>query len=239
MTTTTRTTTIVLNGARGRMGLRIAACADADPSFLVAASLERGDTPMIVQQASVAPSLANVDVVVDFSTDEGTGEAIDLALKLPAALLVGTTALTPSTTAKLDDAARRIAVMTCSNTSLGVAVARHLAKEAARLLGSAFDVDIVETHHTKKIDAPSGTALSLAASVREGGGTIGKERIHSLRAGDVIGDHLVQFAGSGEILRIEHTATSRDLFALGALRAAKWLVGRPAGRYRIEDTFAV
>lgn len=220
------------------MGTRIAACAAEDGAVRVAALLDQGDVPAILRQPSTLQSLADVDAIIDFSSDAGTNDAIALARALPAALLVGTTALSEATLRSLDELARGQAVMICANTSLGVAVARRLAREAARLLGEGYDVDIVETHHVKKLDAPSGTALALAASMAEAGRPLPKERVHAIRAGDVIGDHLVQFAGAGEIVQIRHTATTRDLFARGALRAARWLARQGPGRYRIDDTFA-
>jgi 4-hydroxy-tetrahydrodipicolinate reductase len=230
-------TPIAIHGSMGRMGSRIAALMDGDASVELTARLDRGDIRAAEQQASISPKLASTRSLIDFSSDEGTREAIRLARRLRSALLVGTTALSESTARELTLAEAEIPVMVCANTSLGVAVARHLAREAARLLGADYDVDIIETHHTKKLDAPSGTALALAASVGEGGRPMDRNHIHAIRAGDVIGDHIVQFAGVGEILRIQHSATTRDLFARGAIRAAKWLAGRPPGRYRIEDTF--
>lgn len=240
MTSSTATTTVVpflIHGAQGRMGMRIAASAEGDSTVQVTALLDRGDVAGLERQASISPTLASTRVIIDFSSDHGTREAIRLARRLGSGLLVGTTALSEATLAGLVELERDVPVMVCANTSLGVAVARHLVREAARLLGADYDADIIETHHTKKLDAPSGTALALAASAADGGRPIGREHIHAVRAGDVIGDHVVQFAGVGEILRIQHTATTRDLFARGAIRAAKWLAGRPAGRYRIEDTF--
>ncbi|MBL9150479.1 MAG: 4-hydroxy-tetrahydrodipicolinate reductase [Phycisphaerae bacterium] len=236
-TRSSATVAIILNGALGRMGSRIAACAEGDASVRIAARLDRGDIAEALQQPSVPSTLASGNVIIDFTSDAGAADAALLAAKLRVPLLVGTTALAPNTERALEDLARQVPVMVCSNTSLGVAVARRLAREAARLLGAAYDVDIIETHHTKKLDAPSGTALALAASVVEGGREISRDRVHAIRAGDVIGDHIVQFAGAGEILQIRHTATTRDLFARGAIRAGAWLVGKPAGRYRIEDTF--
>lgn len=233
----TITVPIALHGAKGRMGQRIATLAAEDRRVRITALLDRGDLPAGWQQTSLAPTLAETRVIIDFSSDEGTKAAVGLARTLCAGLVVGTTALSGATLDALAGAEREIPVMVCANTSLGVAVARHLAREAARLLGSDYDVDIIETHHTKKLDAPSGTALALAASVREGGHEVAKDHIHAIRAGDVIGDHIVQFAGVGEILRIQHSATTRDLFARGALRAAAWLAERAPGRYRIEDTF--
>lgn len=230
-------TTIALCGAKGRMGQRIAACAEGLASIAISARLDRGDVPPILSQPSLPSMLASVQVVVDFSCDQGSREALELARRLRSGLLVGTTGLSSDTRDALDRAAEEIPVLVAANTSLGVAVTRRLVEEAARLLGAEYDVDIVETHHTKKLDAPSGTALALATSLETGGRRIAPERIHALRCGDVVGDHVVQFAGLGEILSIRHTATNRDLFALGALRAARWLAGRAPGRYRIDDTF--
>jgi 4-hydroxy-tetrahydrodipicolinate reductase len=237
---TTRATTsvaIILNGALGRMGSRIAACAEGENAIRIAMRMDRGDIAEALRQPSVPSMLASGNVIIDFTSDAGTAEAVLLARKLAVPLLVGTTALSATTERALEELSRSVPVMVASNTSLGVAVARRLAREAARLLGTDYDVDIIETHHTKKLDAPSGTALALAASIADGGREIGRDHVHAIRAGDVIGDHIVQFAGAGEILQIRHTATTRDLFARGALRAATWLVGKPAGRYRIEDTF--
>jgi 4-hydroxy-tetrahydrodipicolinate reductase len=128
--------------------------------------------------------------------------------------------------------------MVAPNTSLGVAVTRRLVAEAARLL-PGFDVDIVETHHSRKLDAPSGTARSLAEAVARGSGKpMDSGRIHSIRAGDVIGDHAVSFCGQGERVTVSHSATSRDLFALGALRMARWLSGQRPGLRTTDEWFA-
>jgi 4-hydroxy-tetrahydrodipicolinate reductase len=234
----TSVTKVALHGSRGRMGIRIAACAEEDPEVEISAAYDRGEGSGSARQATAPQKVASIDVVIDFSSDEGAREAAALAERHRAGLLVGTTSLSPATLERIAAAERLVPVMVAANTSLGVAVARRLVAEAARLLGPGYDIDVVETHHTKKVDAPSGTALALVASLREGGRPLPAERVHAIRAGDVVGDHLVQFAGPGEILRIEHHAITRDLFAKGALRAAKWLRGRAPGRYRIEDTFA-
>jgi 4-hydroxy-tetrahydrodipicolinate reductase len=127
-------------------------------------------------------------------------------------------------------------VLVAPNTSLGVAVTRRLARLAAELLGpGGWTVDIVESHHDRKKDAPSGTALAIAASLSEGGMKVASDRIHAIRAGDTVGEHEIRLAGPSERLHIMHQAVSRDLFAAGAIRAAKWLAGRPAGRYTMED----
>ncbi len=126
--------------------------------------------------------------------------------------------------------------MIAPNTSLGAAVLAHLAAEAARLLGSAYQVTLIETHHAAKRDAPSGTALRIAEALRRDAGVdLSPERIHAIRTGDVVGEHTVELAAAGERLRLCHIATTRDLFARGALEAAAWLIGRPPGLYTMEE----
>lgn len=229
---------IILVGAGGRMGRLIDACASDDRSVRIVERLDRANLQEFMGQiASRGPVAAPpADVAIDFSSDEGARAAIGLATSLGMPLVTGTTGLSETTSAAIEEAAKKIAVLPCSNTSLGVTVLRRLVAEAARLLGPGYELDIVESHHRRKLDAPSGTALSLAASLAEAGRPVPADRIHSLRGGDVVGQHEVIFAGPGETIRLEHRAERRELFALGALRAARWLVGRPAGRYRIEDT---
>jgi len=226
---------LAVHGALGRMGARIAALAREDGRFEVVAELDE----RAASAASVPPS-ARVDVMIDFSSDSGARAAAALALRHRAALLVGTTALHAQSLSALDDAAKSIAVLVAPNTSLGVAVLNHLAAEAARLMGAPCDIDIIELHHAMKKDAPSGTALRLAAGLKRGAGVeLPPGRIHAMRGGDVIGEHSVHLAAPGERLILTHIATSRDLFALGALRAAAWLAGRPPDRYSIEDALEI
>jgi len=220
---------IALVGAGGRMGTRIDALAGVDPDVEVVARFHRENAA----QTGLAHA---AQVIVDFSTVEGARASIELAKATHAALLVGTTGLSDDILTGLRGLATTNAVLVAPNTSLGVAVARHLTKTAARLLGAAaWQVDIVESHHNRKKDAPSGTALALAKSLGEGGMRIAPDQIHAIRAGDTVGEHEVRFAGPSERLHIMHQAVSRDLFAAGALRAAKWLAGRAPGLYEMED----
>ncbi len=216
-------------GARGRMGQRIQALVQTDAEVVVNACFDR--------QEVVRDDGGTVDVVIDFSSDEGCRGAIRIAAQHKAALLVGTTALSADSRELLRAYAKQAAVMVCANTSLGVAVTRHLAAEAARLLVSAgWSVDIVETHHDRKADAPSGTALAIATSLGAGGMPVAADRIHAIRAGDTIGEHEIRLAGPFERITITHDAVSRDLFAAGAIRAAKWLKNQPPAMYSIEDS---
>jgi 4-hydroxy-tetrahydrodipicolinate reductase len=242
-------TSIIVFGARGRMGMRIAALGAGDGSFVVGALVDRapgepasagsraGDgTAMVVQTAdSIEKNAVLCDVVIDFSSDAGAAQSLALARRLDAALLVGTTALMPATMDELRRASASTAVLVSPNTSLGVAVLSVLVKQACRMLGAEYHASIVEAHHAAKKDAPSGTALRLAASAREAGHTLRDDQIVAIRGGDVVGEHTVRLAGPGEYIELTHRATTRDLFARGALRCAAWLKGKPAGWYTMQD----
>ena len=230
-------TRIALIGATGRMGARIDAIASEDAQVSVAMRVGRGEA---TTGAANDPAQDHaIDVVIDFSSEAGTRRAIALARGSGAALLVGTTGLSAEITQELAALARSNAVLVAPNTSLGVAVTRKLARLAAELLGgSGWSVDIVESHHDRKKDAPSGTALALARALEAGGMSVPSERIHAIRAGDTIGEHEIRLAGPSERIHLMHQAVSRDLFAAGALRAAKWLHGRAAGNYSMDDVLS-
>ena len=171
------------------------------------------------------------DVAIDFSLPAAFDPLLGLCVHRGAALVSGTTGLSSEQRAALDSASDHLPVLWSSNFSLGVAVLDDLVERAAAAL-RAWDCDIVESHHTRKLDAPSGTALTLGAAAERGGA---QPRYASLRAGDIVGEHLVQFAGPGERIELIHRATNRDIFARGALHAASRLVGRSPGSYRLRD----
>jgi 4-hydroxy-tetrahydrodipicolinate reductase len=192
---------------------------------------------------------ARPDVVVDFSVPSATLALAPIAAGVGCAIISGTTGLDEGVRAALERAAQATAVLWEPNMSVGSHVLADLVAHAASALGD-WDVEIVETHHRSKVDAPSGTALRLAESVQQArsaarlvhgrqGRPGARERdeigVHALRGGDVIGDHVVHLMGGGERVELVHRATSRDVFAHGALRAARWIVGRPPGRYRLRD----
>ena len=223
------TTTIAVVGASGRMGRTVLEAAK-DPSWHCRTVLEVDAKTQDLQ------AVGAIDCVIDFSSAAGAVHAAQLAAEHGAALLSCTTGLDEEARRAVLEAAKKICVMVAPNTSLGVAVARRLCRDAARLLGSEYAVDLIEHHHHRKIDAPSGTALALADAVRDGSGIpLPPSRIHSIRSGDTIGDHSVQFSGPFETVRIEHGAVSRQLFAIGALRLARWLHGRSAGLVTMDD----
>jgi 4-hydroxy-tetrahydrodipicolinate reductase len=224
---------LLIHGARGKMGARIAALARADARFNLVAEIDHDDDPAAISDGSI-------NAMVDFSSDAGARQAAQLAVKHRAALLVGTTGLSANSLDAIEQAARSCPVMLAANTSLGVAVLHQLIATAARLLGPAYSIDLIEAHHTAKKDAPSGTALRLIETLqRTAGVDLPKDRVHCLRAGDIVGDHTLQFAGPGEKIIISHSATNRDVFAQGALRAIHWLAAQKPGRYTIEQSLGV
>ena len=206
----------------------------------------------------LADAIKGADVAIAFINDpEATVEQVAICRASAKPLVLGTTGLSSEQEQAFKDAARGIAVVKTSNFSVGVTVLLRLVEEAARLLGPRFNCEIVEAHHTQKCDAPSGTAISLAKavaktwnwdfekSVRHGRAGITGERpiheigMHSLRAGDIVGQHDVLFGGVGESVELRHRAQSRDTFAMGALRAAKWVVGKPQGLYDMVDVLTL
>jgi 4-hydroxy-tetrahydrodipicolinate reductase len=230
-------TGISIFGASGRMGQAIAEAIE-----------DRDD----VRIAEHRP-----DVFVDFSVPAAVGEHLRLAAAAGKPVLVGTTGLTADHQRLIDEAAAEVAVIHAANTSLGVNLLAHLVRETAARLGEDWDVEIVEMHHRLKADAPSGTALMLGKAVADGRGADlaavsdrgrdgltgprepGRIGFASLRGGTVAGDHQVIFAIEGERLELGHRAESRAIFARGAIAAALWLHGKPAGRYTMADVLGL
>jgi 4-hydroxy-tetrahydrodipicolinate reductase len=241
-------TAVGIYGSAGRMGRAIADLL-ADHGANLAGGTDAGDDPAPVAQAA--------DVLVDFSAPSALDAHLAAAVAAGTPIVIGTTGLTPAHHSAIDDAAQHIAVLQTGNTSLGVTLLGLLVREAAARLGSDWDIEIVEMHHRHKVDAPSGTALLLgemAAQGRESNlaelrvdaragltgarceGTIG---MASLRGGSIVGDHSVVFASEGERLTLSHDAQDRGIFARGAVKAALWLAGQPAGRYRMGDVLGL
>ena len=200
--------------------------------------------------------LAGAEVAIDFSRPELSLRALNVCRAARVPIVIGTTGHGAEFEARIAGAARDIAVLVAPNTSIGVAVAQELVRIASAALPADFDIEIVEAHHKHKLDAPSGTALALADSAARGRGldpnadTLtgrsgqgarrqGEIGIQSVRAGDIVGTHTVLFAGAGERLTIGHEATDRSIFALGALRAAKWLATQKPGRYAMANVLGL
>jgi len=233
-------TRLLIHGASGRMGQTLLRLAADDDRLLVSTAItRRTPVPRVVDGVAYfsACELANVpefDVAIDFSLPAGFDAILALCVERKAGLISGTTGLDANQQNALTDAAAHIPLVWASNFSLGVAVLSELVERAAAQLPD-WDCDIVESHHIHKQDAPSGTALTLGAAAEHGGAT---PRYASLRAGDIVGEHLVQFSGLGERLELIHRATNRDIFARGALYVARQLPGRPPGRYQIRDVLS-
>ncbi len=246
-------TRIIVAGAGGRLGSRVCALAHGDDAFELVGALvragsahvgraaaaggPRGEAPKNSDSAAIFGA-SSADVVIDAATAAGTPAAIEAARRINSALLVCSTGLDPRTIAALRDESRSRAVLVAPNTSLGVAALSDLVRRSAGML-KGYDCSIVEAHHNQKKDAPSGTALRLARAARDGGAGLRDEQIGSIRGGDVVGEHTVRFAGPGEYVELTHRATSRDVFARGALHAAAWLKGRAPGWWTMEDVLGL
>lgn len=227
---------LLIHGASGRMGralLRL--CAENDACAVVAAVSRKPAQRVIDGVPQFAGTelhgVPDFDVAIDFSVAPAFAGILALCLERQRPLVSGTTGLDEIARSALQQASGRIPVLWASNFSLGVAVLADLVARAARALPD-WDCDIVEVHHARKRDAPSGTALTLGQAASEAGL---EPRYASLRAGDIVGEHTVQLTGCGERLELVHRASDRDVFARGALHAAQWLVSRPPGRYQPAD----
>ncbi len=252
-------------GALGRMGERVRAEIAAEEDLVVGAALESAGHPRlgerleggVVLGADAKAAVAASDVVIDFSVPASTLALLPIAVDAGVACVIGTTGFSDGERTAIASAGKRIGIVLAPNFSVAVNVLTHLVREAARLLGPGFDAEIVELHHAAKRDAPSGTALRLAAAIaEERGGTAGAELasgrvgdtgprapgtigIQALRGGDNPGEHTVLFVGAGERLELAHRAMTRHHFVKGALRAARWLRGRAPGLYAMEDVLGL
>lgn len=228
-------TRLLIHGANGRMGQALQRlCPEAGCRVVGAVSRKVGQRVIDGVPQFAASELAGVpefDVAVDFSLPEGFDPVLALCVERGRPLVSGTTGLSDAQRAAIAAAGARIPVLWAANFSLGVALLAELVERAAAAV-PGWDCDIVEAHHAGKQDAPSGTALALGASAQAGGAA---PRYASIRAGDIVGEHAVQFAAAGERIELIHRATNRDIFARGALHAARKLPGRAPGAYTLRD----
>lgn len=235
-------------GGEGRMGRALIEAVPAAGHVLAGAVDRGGDVAALADRS---------DALLDFSAPAALSVNLYAAVGAGIPVLVGTTGLGPDHHEALDRAAQAVPVLQTGNTSLGVTLLAHLVREAASRLGRDWDIEIVELHHRMKVDAPSGTALLLGQAAADGRGVplagnsergrdgatgarqAGAIGFASLRGGTAAGEHSVLFAGEGERLTLSHSAENRSIFAHGAIRAAQWLIGRPAGRYTMEDVLGL
>lgn len=260
----TRPVRLAISGASGRMGLALLGLVRDDERFELAQAIVSAGSPRLGKAVHGELSawrftdwtdVAGIDVVVDFSGPEGLAAALDHCEESGTALVTGTTGLSDALEERLTKAAERIAILRAANFSLGVAVLTRLLREAAAAL-PGWDLDIVEAHHNRKEDAPSGTALALGHAAAAGrGATLDELAVYSregrpgarkagtigfavVRGGDIVGEHQALLMGQGERIELGHRATDRSIFARGALEAAAWIAGRAPGAWTIEDVIA-
>ncbi|MFX4229000.1 MAG: 4-hydroxy-tetrahydrodipicolinate reductase [Porticoccaceae bacterium] len=261
-------TNIAITGASGRMGKVLIEAVNLDEASRLSGALVRAGSNFAHMDAGeiaavgklnvkatsdVLEILPATDVLIDFTTPAATLDNLDACVKAGVAMVIGTTGFSADQLSVLEAQAQKIPVVFAANYSTGITLAMRLLETAARVMGDDSDIEVIETHHRNKVDAPSGTALALGRVVadtlgrdledcalygREGiTGVRSRETIgfSTVRAGDVVGDHTVLFAAEGERLEITHKASSRMSFARGAVRAAKWLANKPAGLYSMTD----
>lgn len=263
---------IVVMGASGRMGQMLVGAVQAHPQLRLVGAVERSGHPWLGQDLGqsmggaatgvvvtddLIEAMAGAQGVIDFTAPAVTVEVAAMAAQARAVHVIGTTGLTDEDIAKIDAAARHAVIVRAGNMSLGVNLLVQMTKKVARALDSAFDIEVVETHHKHKVDAPSGTALMLGEAAAEGRGkalaelrtpardgitgarTEGTIGFAALRGGDVIGEHDVIFAGPGERIVLRHIASDRTLFAQGALKAALWGQDQKPGHYDMLDVLGL
>lgn len=259
---------IAINGATGRMGRRLVALAGGDAGLELVAALDHEGCGLLGQDAgrvagedelgvAISSTLdGKPEVMIDFSVQPAVLSVVKLCHERGIPLVIGTTGLTGQDEQAIDEAAKSVAVLQAPNMSLGVNLLFALVGRVAQQLGDDYDIEVVEAHHRFKQDAPSGTAMGLVQSICDATGkdvvkdvkhgrsgmdprVPGEIGVHALRLGDEIGRHTVCFATLGEEIQLIHKANTRDTFVTGALRAAKWLVGKPAGRYTMKDVLGL
>jgi 4-hydroxy-tetrahydrodipicolinate reductase len=242
-------TNVVITGSKGRMGQMLLACAAGFPEIKIVGAIDLGD--------SLAEVITRGDVVVDFSLHDATLGFAEMCAARKKAIVIGATGHSEAEKSSIAALKSQIPMVWASNYSMGVNTLFWLTRKAAEILGPGFDLEVVEMHHRRKQDAPSGTATSLAeilAGVRQqqfkavvrhgrqgltGPRTATEIGMHALRGGDVVGDHTVIFAGEGERIELTHRASSRETFAMGALRAACWAVKQRPGLYDMQDVLGL
>jgi 4-hydroxy-tetrahydrodipicolinate reductase len=261
---------IAIAGASGRMGQMLIEAVLGEPDLALAVALDRADSPVLgrdcgesmgrptgVRVGSDLATLAGADVLIDFTRPEATLRHLEACARLGVNMVIGTTGFDEAGKRAIQAAAQRIAIVFAPNMSVGVNATFKLIDLAARMLGTGYDIEIIEAHHRHKVDAPSGTALKmgevvatalgrplaeLAVYAREGHtgerrpGSIG---FATIRGGDIVGDHTVMFAGAGERIEITHRSGSRQSYAAGSLRAARFLGSKSAGQYDMFDVLGL
>jgi len=239
---------VIIHGSEGRMGQMLLVCGEAMDGIEIVAGVDEGD--------DLSAFITDCDAVIDFSLHSATADCAALCVEHGKAIVIGTTGHTDEEKSSIVNLKSKIPIVWASNYSTGVNTLFWLTRKAAEILGPDFDLEVVEMHHRHKVDAPSGTAATLGEILLEvrdqqkdalrhgregivGARTDEEIGMHSLRGGDVVGDHTVIYAGAGERLELTHRAASRETFANGALRAAQWATGKSAGLYDMQDVLGL
>lgn len=254
---------VAVTGIAGRMGATIARLVRADPELKLIGGTERSGSPALAtdhEGVAIVDSLSNAlrsaNVVIDFTSPDVSVQHARVCAEQKVPLVIGSTGFSDAQKAEIATFAKSVPVVMAPNMSVGVNLIMQVAAQLAKVLGEDFDIEIVEAHHRMKKDAPSGTALKLAEEIAQAigrtkkdfrtqrDGVIGERPkreigIQTVRGGDVVGEHTVFFYGDGERVELTHRATSRDQFARGALRAAKWLQGKKPGLYDMQDVLGL
>lgn len=248
---------MIMHGCNGKMGQVITGICKEDENIEIVAGVDpytelKNTYPVF---AKISECEVQADVIVDFAAAPAVDELLEYSVKKQIPVVLCTTGLTEEQLAKVEETSKKVAVLKSANMSLGINMLMDLLKKAANILAPAgFDMEIVEKHHNQKVDAPSGTALALADSINEALDNAydykydrSQERkkrekyeigIQAVRGGNIVGEHEVIFAGTDEVIEFKHTAYSKAVFAKGAVEAAKFLAGKPAGRYEMSDVIA-
>lgn len=220
---------LAISGYQGKMGQRITTLAERDKKFNITAKIEMNDSIEAVKAA---------DVLIEFTSPVATMEHLRACVKFSRAMIIGTTGLSEKELSEIKLASKKIPIVFSPNMSVGVNCLFGLVRSASKKLGLDYEVNIVEAHHAHKKDAPSGTAKKLAQIIKDSSNSDVKD-IKAIREGEIIGDHRVIFESSVDKIELFHTAKTRDIFALGALRAAKFIVGEKPGLYSMEDVLDI
>ncbi|MDO8427295.1 MAG: 4-hydroxy-tetrahydrodipicolinate reductase [Deltaproteobacteria bacterium] len=261
-----------VTGAAGRMGTAIVGALAGNPRIELSGALEREDSPALGKDAGEAAgrgragvkitsdrvkAFKKADVIIDFSTPDSSMKVLEDAVELNKAVVIGTTGFSLHQRELIKELCLKTRAVMAPNMSIGVNLLLKLVSQASAVLGSDYDIEIIEAHHRHKKDSPSGTAIRIAeviattlkrdlekVAVYERKGIIGERRpedigIQSIRAGDIVGDHTVLFGGIGERIELTHRASSRDTFAMGAVKAAVWVVDKPNGLYDMQDVLGI
>lgn len=243
---------IIMNGCNGKMGQVISRLVDEDSEVEIVCGVDintqqMNDYPVV---ASIEEFSGEADVVIDFSHPSCLNSILNYCKRTNTPVILATTGFSAEDKASFTEAANEIPVFFSANMSLGINLLISLAKQAAKLLEGNFDIEIVERHHNKKIDAPSGTALAIADAIDEtlsypaeyvfDRHNVRRQRkateigISAVRGGTIVGDHDIIFAGNDEVIELSHHAASKEIFAVGAIKAAKFMVGKPSGMYNMD-----